>query len=363
MSLRTFAVIITGLGLSGCGFLPGFGVLEDAPLYYLPVGTIANQVACEVQEFVADQNKKKADGFHLGRWRISNDPVSIKLSLTTDNSGYVNFTGVNVASLGLSSLAAFITTQSKVPTLAAKLSAKRTRTVTVAFTVSPNPFPSSLGSARDPATGAVVGLRDPVTGALITLNCAKNFRKDDPLTRLFLRDWLTNYFETINTLDRDQSFPPSDKITDNLARAMRHVAQPDAIPEQFDIQSVDLTTQIYLAADVSGGATPNVLGNGSVFILPISGLSFDYNPDYTHKIDLTINMCDSLPIDSVCNDNRPKAPTGYEPILDRQCKIYADLAPLLKVNPPREYEGGGKYCSGRCKCNKDTGTYSQKVSS
>jgi hypothetical protein len=334
-------------------------------LYYVPVGAIANQVACEVQEFVSDQNDKKArqkvENFSLGRWRISSDPVSIKLSLTTDNSGYVNFTGVDVTSLGLASLAAFITTQSKVPTLAAKLSAKRTRTVTVAFTVSPNPFPSSLVSGRDTVTGAAVALKDPVTGAPITLNCAKNWQKDNPLTRLYLRDWLTNYFETINTLDKDQIFPTSDHPSDYLARTIRHVAQPDAIPEQFDIQSVDLSTQIYVGADISGGATPNLLGNGSVFVVPINGLSLDYNPDYTHKIDLTINMCDSLPPDSVCNDNVPKSPTGYQRILDRQCKIYADLAPLLKVSPPREYEGEGKFCSGKCKCNKATGQYSQKT--
>ncbi len=361
MRWRSIAGVVAGIVLSGCGFLPGFGILEDTPLYHLPVGAIANQVACEVQEFVSDQNAKKAKGFYLGRWRISNDPVSIKLALTTDNSGYVNFTGVNVTSLGLASLATFVATQSKVPTLAAKLTAKRTRTVTIAFTVSPNPFPSSLAPGRDVVTGTMVALKDPVTGAPITLNCAKNWRKDDPFTRLYLRDWLTNYFETINTLDKDQVFPPSNQLSDNLARVIRRVDQPDAIPEQFDIQSAELSTQIYIAADISGGATPNLLGNGSVFLLPVNGLSLDYNPDYAHKVDLTINMCDSLPPDSVCNDNRPKSPTGYEPILDRQCKIYADLAPLLKVNPPREYEGAGKNCSGRCKCNKDTGIYSQKT--
>jgi hypothetical protein len=140
-------------------------------------------------------------------------------------------------------LASLISTQSKVPTLAAKLSAKRTRTVTVGFTVSPNAFPSNKVET------------DPVTGAPITLNCKENWRANNPAQRLYLRDWLTNYFETINTLDKDQKFPPSSVATDNVARAIRRVAYPQAIPEQFDIQSVELSTQIYIAADISGGVT------------------------------------------------------------------------------------------------------------
>jgi hypothetical protein len=75
MRWRNIAGAFAGIALSACGFAPGFGILEDAPLYYVPVGAIANQVACEVQEFVSDQNDKKArqkvENFSLGRWRIS----------------------------------------------------------------------------------------------------------------------------------------------------------------------------------------------------------------------------------------------------------------------------------------------------
>jgi hypothetical protein len=50
--------VAVSLVVAGCSFLPGFGILEDPALYILPVGAVANQVACEVQEFVSDQEAK-----------------------------------------------------------------------------------------------------------------------------------------------------------------------------------------------------------------------------------------------------------------------------------------------------------------
>ena len=117
--------------MTACSFLPGFGIFEDPALYFLPVGAVANQVACELQEFMSEHESDPRDSLH--RWQLANEDASVKLALQTDSSGYVNFTGINVAQVGLQSIASFITTQAKVPTLAAKLSGKRTRTVTVSF--------------------------------------------------------------------------------------------------------------------------------------------------------------------------------------------------------------------------------------
>lgn len=208
-------------------------------------------------------------------------------------------------------------------------------------------------------TGKIVTLRDPITNKPVTLNCSQNLRANNPVVSLYLRDYLTNYFETINTLNKDQPFLPSPYPTDNVARALRQVAYPDA-PEQFKIQSIELSTQFLVGVDVSGGATPNLLGNGSVFIVPINGLSLDYNPDYSDKIDITLNMSDSWEADSSCT--AAYNPTNWTPLLDKQCEIYLHLAPLLSVKPPREYEDSrGKNCQGHCICSKSKGIYVPKI--
>jgi hypothetical protein len=227
--------------------------------------------------------------------------VSVHLALATDTSGYVNFTGVNVAEVGLTSLASFITTQSKVPTLAAKATGKRTRTVTVNFTISPKPLKTEKKNA---ATGQ-------------TYNCDKFTLFNNPATRLYVKEWLDDYFYRINW---DYKHKP--------------------IPNQLKIQSVELSSAIYLAVDISGGATPNVLGNGSTFILPVNGLSLDYSPDYSHKIDLTLNVCDNstnyddprpMPCFSTTNTDLPVS------LLYQQCHIYSYLVPLLSgVKPPKD---------------------------
>lgn len=359
--IRRFAFLFIALTLCGCAFFPGFGIFEDPALYILPVGVVANQVACELQEFITEQkvlNEKEKKLDPLRRWRLADEDAGVKLTLATDTSGLVNFTGVNVAHLGLESLASFVAMQNKVSTLAAKVTGKRSRTVTVSFSVSPNPLPSST-TLIDPETGKDVVLRDPVTNKPMSWNCQQNWRVDNPVVKLFLRDWLTSYFETINTLDKNQVFPPATHLTDNIARAIRQVAYPDAIPEQFKIQSVDLTTQFAIAVDVSGGATPNLLGNGSIFILPINGLSLDYSPDYSNKVDITLNMCDSWEEGSPCSGT--KSPTAWKPILDKQCELYSRLAPLLTVKPPRDYQGVGKYCTGHCACSKSLGKYVPKL--
>jgi hypothetical protein len=325
---RSLGIFIVFSLISGCSFLPGFGIFEAPALYFITVGEVANQVACELQEFMSEHENDKADAEH--RWVLANEDASVKLALQTDDSGYVNFTGVNVAKLGFESLARFVSTQSSVPTLAAKLSAKRTRTVQINFSVSPKAL------RNDPTVKKVTNL---ATGKQIEPNCAKTTQANNPIESLYLRDWLTNYFETINFTTKKQWDNPAgnNNLTDNFLRTVRHVASPDAIPKQFKIQSVELSTTILLAADVSGGATPHILGNGSVFILPVNGLSFDYSPDYSHKIDITLNMCDNLDTTNSCHQG--ESSTSFNPLLQTQCAVYAQLVPLLSgVKPPRDYE-------------------------
>jgi hypothetical protein len=197
--------------------------------------------------------------------------------------------------------------------------------------------------------------------------CQKWIQSENILTRLYLKDWLNNYFETINSgISR---YNPKNNPNPDLADQLLHARPPNfqipPIPNDFKMVSVDLTTQFLIAADISGGASPNLLGNGSVFIFPVNGVSADYNPDYAHKVDVVMNVCNNTPTidpftrkrnENPCyasDDQRP--PTQVTALLEQQCHIYAWLRPLLTgVTPPQDV----KLPNGRKKrCNSKTGEY------
>jgi hypothetical protein len=329
--VRCTSIVIACLLLSGCGFLPGFGEFEEPLLYRLDAKKVANQVSCKLQKFVQDQQTfdKKAPP----RWVLANESVKVVLTLQTDNSGAFNFTGVNVAKVGLSALQKFIldTTSGKVsvPSLGTKFTAKRTKAVAMTFTVSPKPTErNSKGKAA---------------------NCFDAALDDTFLQKLYLEEWLTNYFDTINANLDDRSAAPGEQKPQVAAPG-----QPKTIPDQFNIQSVALSTSIVLAVDISGGAAPSALGNGSVFVLPINGLSLDYNPDFSHRIDITLNICDTRLASSACNPDVTGTPPS--PLLWEQCALYARLSPLLSgVTSPKDIEDQGVLYI----CNKD-GKYVSK---
>jgi hypothetical protein len=307
--------------ISGCGFLPGFSLLESPTLYYIPVAEFANRVACELQEFMNEHMNDRSYANH--RWVLSDDDVKVVLALQTDDQGYVNFTGINAAQIGLNNLQAFIASQSKLSTLGAKLSAKRTKTVAVTFSVSPTTLEKT---------------------GIPNANCATIYN-ETPLTRLYLRDWLNNYFETINESFGNpkvayQDLSASDFLLHNV---LRPLVPPPPVPKQFKIQTVELSTTLVLVADVSAGLNQNVFGNGTTFLVPINGLGVDYNPDYSHKLDITLNICDSTDLTS-CNPTIPNIK-----VLTAQCTQYGLLNPLLPdVKPPKDYTADGKHY----RCNR-----------
>lgn len=145
--------------LPGCGFLPGFSPTEQPQLYYLPVADVATQVSCELQnvlsEYLDYQEHYRADvdpdnpnQLAPARWYISGDNVQVTLTLSTDNSGYANFTGLDLKALGFPSLASFITSTTSggvsVPTLQARLTPTRSAKAILIFSVSPNSPPNQL---------------------------------------------------------------------------------------------------------------------------------------------------------------------------------------------------------------------------
>lgn len=315
------------------------------------ISDVATRIACELDEFIAEhRNPRPIYGPHE-KWVLADQDITVTLTLATDNSGYVNFTGVNVAKLGLGALARLISSQSSVPSLAAKVSIKTSKSAAIKFTVSP---------------------KDLTADKQELAKCTRWIQTENILTRLYLRDWLNHYFETIN--NGISQYNPKNNPTPDLADELLHAAPPTnflirPIPSDFKMVSVDLTTQFFIAADISGGATPNLLGNGSVFVLPVNGVSADYNPDYSHKVDIVMNVCNNTPtIDAftgkrnnnpcyASDDQRP--PDKVTALLKRQCEIYAWLRPLLTgVTPPQDV----KLSNGQKeRCNSKTGSYEIEI--
>ena len=315
--------LLFGLGsvTSGCAFLPGFGILEDPILYYLDVSEVANQVACELQEFMWEQQNDQNS--RSRRWLLDDDDVPVKLTLSTDNQGNVNFTGIDAAKLGFEAIADLITKQSSVPSLGAKLSAKRSRTVQIAFAVSPKPLSAQKLTKAN--------LNDP-SDFPQTVNCRSYRDRANPATALYLKQWLKNYFYTVNYKEKAEE------------------------PEQFKMQSINLTTAILIGVDLSAGATPRVLGNGNVFILPVHGMNLGFSPSYSHKIDMTLRVCDNS--FEKHSKFRPCLDTPYETTLTaklrEQCKLYSKLVGILKdVTSPKDVMQNGKHL----RCDKSDGEY------
>jgi hypothetical protein len=155
-------MIICLSALPGCSFLPGFDSTEQPLLYHLPVSEVAKQVSCELQDVLADfrvyqsRYSAKVDPANPNqlappRWYLSSDDVEVKLTLMTNSSGYVGFSGINAANLGLANLAPLFTSATvagnSVPTLGAKITPKRTAKAVLGFSVSPVPPVPASGEA------------------------------------------------------------------------------------------------------------------------------------------------------------------------------------------------------------------------
>jgi hypothetical protein len=171
------------------------------------------------------------------------------------------------------------------------------------------------------------------------VNCTKWRQSDNPVLSLYLKDWLGNYFNTVNNPIAESEIPGT----------------ADSVMQEIDISQVELSTAFQIVADVSGGATANLLGNGSVFIFPVSGLSLDYSPDLTHKVDITIKMCNTEKPGSTCFATAGQTKL-WEPISDEQCRVFSAVSPILSgavISDPGPRLKNGQ----RVVCNKRIGKY------
>jgi hypothetical protein len=270
-SLPRAGTLVVGLAMSGCASMfPSF----EGPLAVgswtaqIPIGAVATQVQCELREFLRDS--RNADIL---------DPTqmaSVTLSLQTDNTGSVQYTGINLSKVGLTSLAQLITVQNNAPSLQAKIQGKSTVSAQVALSVPQTLKPTTIPGTWSPDPknpGKFKKSPDVVIKGLDSVGDCPAF-PGGFLNRLYLKAWFDRFFE--NLRDNHQN------------------------TEGVCMPSITLKTQFALVLDVSAGVNPLP---GTAFIVPISGLTGDYSPTFTHSLQIAFalkkfgsnNLCTKIP--------------------------------------------------------------------
>jgi hypothetical protein len=253
---RGWTIVSVGLMLGGCApFLPGFeGILgAHSWIHRVPVSAVATTVQCELKAFLA----KPAHQSILDKEQAA----TVQLLLQSDNGGGVTYVGIDLDRLGLKSVTELIALQNKVPNLQAGLQGKSVVSSQVEFNV-----PQTIGRVTIPPKWGI----DPDTGdkrrspavtieGLERVSCGDNSKRL-PLP-LDLDKWLERFFE-------------------NLAA---HHDNTDAAC----MTKVTLKTQFQLVVAIKGGANPLF---GSAFILPISGLNFEFSPVFTHSLQIAFAL-------------------------------------------------------------------------
>jgi hypothetical protein len=222
---------ILAAAVSGCAMgFPGFTEFWADNIYHYQVGEVVEQVRCEVKSFLGAQRKyfeKKKDKTEEF---FASDDVGVKLTLTTDVSGTVNYTGIDLHKLGLTSVAQLISLNKDIPNLGAKLQGKGTITATVDI-------------AKLNFTGE---------------SCHDTFNK--PMAYFFIKEWLTNFLQQRAIEMKSMEGVSDFKLT--------------------------MGTKFQLVLGINAGLTPL---SGTTYLLPISAVSGDFGPTYTHDLSITFN--------------------------------------------------------------------------
>jgi hypothetical protein len=218
------SVTFFGLMLGGCGpFLPGFWA--HAWVHKVPVSRVATTVRCELKEFL-DKHNSQAKLVQIDTSKVA----TVSLTLQEDHTGGVTYIGIDLNRLGFTSLAELVAAQNKAPNLQAGLQGKSQVSSKVEFKLSQDP--------RELGQDCV----SPANSLLVPLS---------------LGTWLEEFFKGL------------DKDGDELATAC--------------MTRISLKTQFQLGVSIKGGANPFF---GPAFILPISGLNFEYSPAFTHTLEV-----------------------------------------------------------------------------
>jgi hypothetical protein len=178
-----------------------------------------------------------------------------------------------------------------------------------------------------------------------------------PDRELFLKTWLLNYFDKINFAALPPTAGSNTPCQANTARfnvvQLESLSIPPCFPDGTQFQNVDLKTQFVIALDVSAGVTPAFFG-GTVFLIPVSGVSGDFNPDYQHSIDVKMAICDSTT--GGCTSAKSGKLDEITPIHIEQCYAYAVLNPTIAdAKGPQDVMSSDK--KTRLTCSKACGCY------
>lgn len=227
-------VVCTGALTSACSdVFQNFGPVESHYVYNMPVANVANQVRCELNSFI---RKRQSDDKKY-EFALSRTDADVKLNLQSQYGGYVQYLGIDFNRLGFTSLADLVTASQKTPSLGAKVSPTSTVYAEVAMKV-----PQKLDKKES------------------IRNFCKQLGEETSqvIKKLYIEEWLTNFFDK--------------------ARAM----------DGISMSTVKLHTDFVIAVDINSGVNPFF---GNTYLLPISGLNVDFNPKFTHSLDITLNLC------------------------------------------------------------------------
>jgi len=271
MIIRFFRLLAIGLlapALAGCGsdllWWPSFG----GPAFYvkdLPVAKVAHEVQCEIQDFLTHENDPKQVGGHPLL-----DPAkgaTVTLNLQTEVSGSVTYLGIDLNKLGLGTIAQLVSSSNSVPTLQGKVQIKPTVSAQVVFVV-------------PQAAGNIPAGPSPKKEPKVDLSAVSCHKIPDAITDWYhsvsLDTWLESYRQMIM------------KEEANHPNGLENVCQTQ----------ITLKTQFQILFDVSAGS--NAFFTTPPVVLPIAGLNFDASPDFTHSLQIVLNLKPSPKHEELC---------------------------------------------------------------
>ena len=298
---------------SGCADIlpwPGF---ESHPGIFsyteqLPAAEVAEQVRCELAEFMREEQKALDNDPEEGpRFLDPNRGAQVQLKLTTDVQGSVTWLGINLKGLGLGALAELVTKTNNAPSLQLKAQGKATQTSQVDFVIPQTPRGSVavLKTDKDGNNPVPKPIPLPKELRLPTLDSCSHGDPKRFLGYSWFRLWLSDALSRYKKRLEEKEYGAAGETF------IDRVCQP----------KLTITTQFQLLFDVSAGT--NVF-QAVPIILPISGLNIDASPDYTHYIQIIFSLRPYGKYDS----------TGLRPINSQTIERIAACNALQTTNPP-----------------------------
>jgi hypothetical protein len=342
--LRLLMVPILAISQQGCAFMmPGFDYGFGYFTQKVPIEDVENQVQCELRDFILAQtpkqdgiyktyNKDTTNPFPFIQLFDPDQPAQVTVTLMTDLNGKVTFTGIDLSRFGLTFLSDLVAISNKLPTLQTYFQPKQEVTASLVFAVpqtyydrgkpiptkpippttfyldsngkeiTPYGVPKPPKTPPPPYTVVIAGLNRLGSEALPsgpddtaphsevkkTTPC-DGFTQSWP-KRFFIKEWLTNFF-TSNVIGKgDGAY-----VGDQYFSVACH-------------KTLTLKTQIALVFDASAGAQPIV----STYILPISGWTWEVNPQVTETLQIDFAMANQQN-QALCDQLLTRNPIGAKP--------------------------------------------------